>query len=92
MKTISRLPDTHTMQARCLLTGPGLLGELQPRLNASGIHTAHDFYTRTTLDLVESLDVPYHVVQRLREQVAQLTAPPLVTVRGGGSLGKPVEG
>uniref|UniRef100_A0A1D1ZUF8 RecA family profile 1 domain-containing protein n=1 Tax=Auxenochlorella protothecoides TaxID=3075 RepID=A0A1D1ZUF8_AUXPR len=65
--------------ARCLLTGPGLLGELQPRLNASGIHTAHDFHTRTTLDLVESLDVPYHVVQRLREQVAQLTAPPLVT-------------
>ena len=68
----------------------GLPPALAARLAERSLGTARDLFSRTLLDLVELLDLPYETVRFiLREVAARITPQPQTVRRGGGRAGLP---
>ena len=66
----------------------GLPPALAARLAERSLGTARDLFSRTLLDLVELLDLPYETVRFiLREVAARITPQPQTVRRGGGRAG-----
>ena len=64
------------MQATRQLQRLGLPPALAARLAERNLQTARDLFTRTLLDLVELLDLPYDTVRQILQEVAARVTPP----------------
>lgn len=64
-----------------VLTGIlGLTQETCRRLERGGVYTAADFYNRSSVDIVESSDLSYETIARVRQVLAANLAPRPTTV------------
>ena len=59
---------------------PGISPETRRCLEGGGMYTVLDFYNRTTVEIVESADVPSEAVDESRAALARHLAPPATTV------------
>ena len=64
------------VQATRQLQRLGLPPALAARLAERNLQTARDLFTRTLLDLVELLDLPYDTVRQILQEVAARVTPP----------------
>lgn len=58
----------------------GLQPHLLSRLQAANLTTARELFSRTVLELVEMLDLPYQAVAQVLLEVAAKITPPPTTV------------
>jgi hypothetical protein len=64
------------VQATRQLQRLGLPPALAARLAERNLQTARDLFTRTLLDLVELLDLPFDTVRQILQEVAARVTPP----------------
>ena len=69
------LPHSLNIQATRQLQRIGLDDKLLRRLRDKNILTARDLFSKTLLDLVELLDLPYHTIHLILAQVAAKITP-----------------
>jgi RAD51-like protein 1 len=69
------LPHSLNIQATRQLQRIGLDDNLLRRLRDKNILTARDLFSKTLLDLVELLDLPYHTIHLILAQVAAKITP-----------------
>jgi RAD51-like protein 1 len=69
----------YFLQAARQLSRLNLEPDVASRLAAHNFYTVKDLYSRTLLDLVEVLDLPYETVQSLLQHVAHTVIPQPVT-------------